>query len=168
VQKIVCKLKRKNGTVVELGKGSKRVVYHFKPTSGFDKDGSPVDMNDPHVCEIKDEHVQTFLAIKEAYCLEGQEHVADEEEEAAVPPAATTTADGNLVPVIEMIDEDDDADEDDDTTPDADADDEPPAMPDLSGVDNDTLRKMVEEKTGKTPAKNASRDKLVAVLQAAA
>jgi hypothetical protein len=58
--KIECKIKRAGGSKIDVG----GVVYHFAPTNE--------SAEAPHVCEVKDEdHIATFLAIREGYKLVG-------------------------------------------------------------------------------------------------
>ena len=61
---IQCLLRRKGGTKVAFGhNAATQTVYHFKPLDAGDPDS-------PHVCEVeKEEHVNRFLAIPEAYRL---------------------------------------------------------------------------------------------------
>lgn len=70
--KIESKIKRPNGSKIDVG----GVEYHFQPTN--EKDPAS-----PHVCEVTDEeHIATFLAIREGFKLAGAK------EEAPAPAAA--------------------------------------------------------------------------------
>jgi hypothetical protein len=82
---IECYLERAEGTFVQLGE----TIYHFF-TAGNAKGDTR------HTCEVTDpDHIQTFLAIKEAYRpVAGQPGVAKAKAPApaADPAPASTTA----------------------------------------------------------------------------
>jgi len=99
---IRCKLFRPGGTKVELGKGTTRRRYHFKPVNTDGLKGPELDavMNNPeieHVCNVPEKDaIATFLAIQEGY--EVHDSVIAQPEAARAKPAAKNGTKAALKP----------------------------------------------------------------------
>lgn len=115
---VVCKLKRKGGTRVELfGR-----EYHFKPADANLKPEDPAYTEADHVCDVKDDNALYRLCtqIKEGYCLAnpdkdtipaptrkvGQTIAADKKEADEKKPVIISDGSGNEINLTELETED--------------------------------------------------------------
>lgn len=135
---IICKIKRCDGSVVEVDKNS----YHFKPNADGD-----------HVADVTNpSHIAKLLSISEAYCLPGGE---------APEPAALDVTDP---PPADGEGDDSDAPEDEDANGEGEVFDEPNASM-YAMMARDELAKLVERRTGQVPHHRTGKDTLIATLQ---
>lgn len=115
---VVCKLKRKGGTRVELfGR-----EYHFKPADTSIKPEDQAYLEADHVCDVTDDNAVYRLCaqIKEAYALAnpdkdaipaptrkvGQTIAADKKAEAEKKPVVIQDGNGNEINLTELEPED--------------------------------------------------------------